>query len=509
MVNEHNVDSIFTTMPSGVGITEAGVHPASGLRSFIHSGEFASDDTCVASAPIVTTTTWKVLPLDFAWGTYSQTASPQTYTPYRKNLPFPCTPCITYRQTNGTPAETQTFSVKIWGRNQFGTAIYEQILNQVVADSTHTPGVPSAPYVRRTRLWCSQVFSAIERVEYLASAQGTSDFLDVGVYWDFDVSGATAPYENYIGQSNQGVGTIGYINAYTQYTSGTTGLVYPDLMGIELVNLDPQVFPIISGANATPTTYAIGLGFQAVTAFSVANPTVMTVTTGFTRTAGTRFRIRVAGDTLHPYLNGDWVATAVNGSTTMSLPVNVASTHSSYTGIKAMLLPADVPFDRNVPVFVGGLASANPAGLNGFHESVWSSSVGFAVPFAGVANGTATSSYVHVLRQPTASVQAYNSSVTGLLATGGFRLGTNASGFRGTPHKWNIYKAVAGSTYYPGLPIKSSNLRIEADGDVDGVPDDLHQFPWERNQRIGFRAYYHTSYGARSASSHSSYGQSP
>lgn len=511
-----NPGLIQPTLPGGLGITESQIHAASGLRSFMHEGVFVDEDKCVATANIATTTSWKVLPLETQWGTYSQTASPQTYVPNRTRLPFPCTPCITYRQTNGTPAETQIFSVRVYGRDQFGTSIQEQINAVAVADATHTPGVPTSPYVRRTRLWCAKVFSAIERVEYIATCQSSSDYIDVGVYWDFDYSGNAAPYENYVGQANQGVGTLGLINAYTP---GINSLIYPDFMGLELVNLAPQVFPVIgtSSVGSSIATYSVGSTGLAISNFSVANPTVVTCAAHGVPAWQNRFRVRIFGDSLtgKTYLNGEWTATYVS-ATTFSIPANVASTHSSYTGITCYVIPAITPLDRPVPTIIAqvglhttGATAPNPLELNGYHLAFWNNSLSVSPKTTATTAGTG--GYVHALLQPAAAVQAYNSSASGIDARGGFRFGTNASGYVGTPHKWNLYKAFCGSSATiggVGSPIIPTDGRFEVDYDADGLADPMH-FPWSRGDRIGFKAYYHTSYGNAATNNRSSYGHAP
>lgn len=489
-----NVDpTLAPSLPGGPGLTERNIQAASGLRTFVQTGIFTNDDRCVASAPIVNASSWTVLPIIDLWGTSSSTASPQTYSPYRNRLPFPCTPCVTYRQMNATPNNGQTFSIWVEGFDQFDQPIKEIIENQVTLDSTHTTGTPPAPYTRKTRLWLSKVFAEITRVLYKASSvQGTDDFIDIGVAWDFDNSGNAEPYTNYIGQSNQGVGTPFRMNPY----GPSNPVRAPECLGIQLINLDPQVLLLQGGTNANPAVYTVSTSTPlvplAITNFSIANPTVVTCA-AHGMPAGSMFPVVITGDAISgkTYLNGLWLATYASG-TTFTIPANVTSTHSSYTNIACWIPGLNEVIDRRTPVIVGGLASPNPATLNGFQRAIVLTSGTFSVPINATAAGTG--GYVQILRQPSASVQAYDGTY------GGFRVGTNASGYVGTANKWNIYKGIASSGAIPQWLLSGNEGYVQGDLSVEPAP-----FPWPRDARVQFNAYFRTGLNTRPSNSSSSY----
>lgn len=493
------MDQSLETLPGGPGNSEQNLHQASGLRVATQEGVFVNDDTCLASANLATATAWTVIPLHTIWGTVSTTTTPATYSPYRTRLPFPCTPCITFRQTNATPANNQVFSVRISGFDQFGQRVVETILDQTTANNVtgHTLGTPAAPWVRRTRIWCAKVFAVVDRIEYKASSlQSTNDWLDVGTYWDFDYSGNRPPYENYINQANQGVGTLLRVDPYGR------GRPYleAELLGVQLVNLDEQVHYLGDGTNTNPAVYALDASTEihVVTNVSVANPTVVTVTNNHGMPTDGRFLIRIAGDTAQSFLNGEWPATQT-GAATFSIPINVTAVHSSYAGIYAYVPPAIAPIDKYTPVIVGGLQSPNPATLNGFHQALFTTGYVFSIPLSATAAGTG--GFVQVLRKPVADVQAYNSALTGQNVRGGFRIGTNATGQRGTPHKWNIIKAFATSANLNGTPLLTTEHRVDASTPT-GI---ITQFPWPRGGRVGFRAIYRTFLGAGFSNASRSY----
>lgn len=503
------------SLPGGPGIVEEGIHPASGLRSIIQTGTLANHDACVASAQVANASSWTVLPLSTMvglnpWGVSSTSLGTQTL--YRGRLPFPCTPCITYRQTNATPNNTQVFSIKVFGYDQFGQFIYETVENQTTAAATI--GTPTLNYIRRTRLWLSKVFAVITRIEYkLATAQSTDDYIDVGVAWNPDFLNATwEPYTNYIGQLNQGIGSPLRLAPYgpAQPFAG------PELLGIELTNTTPQVHPIqlitvsnpsivrtgnsVGGVGNTPLATPSGIGLNIpIVSYTAANPTVITlnaaVSIGFA--VGQRIRIRISGEVGTPGINGEWLATVTDvtaGAVKFSIPANV-TVAGSVAGMLIYLLPlwganssAATAQRSYEPVIVGGVNANTPATINGFHQAILSDHWGITVPINTSVAGT--DGYIQMLNQPKATVHAYDSSLLTAAIRGGFRVGQNASGFRGTANKWHILRACTTSSLVNGYGLHSHELPY-----LDATYGIMQQFPWFFTDTIEFRAYYRTSRG--------------
>lgn len=488
---------------------EEGLHSASGLRSIVQTGTFKNAESCVATANIANASTWTVLPV-------ANTASAGNPAPqgtstiatgaqrlYRSRLPFPATPCITYRQTNAAPSETQVFSIKLYGFDQFGTYQTETIENQTVTP-TVAMGVPSEGYTRRTRLWCSKVFHAITRIEYKASnVQGVSDFIDVGLAWNFDFSNLICePYTNYIAKENQGIGTPYRMTPY----GPTQPLIAPELECIELTNLTPQVWPITQIPISNPTTLNLGTGTAGLAniplatpatplvSYTVANPTVLTVNaviTSIGMTAGQRFKVRIAGDTGTPGINGEYIATAIS-ATTFSIPVNVTVAGSTAS---IWVMPPPLPGakfsvagDPNAyePVFV--LVNGNtPTLINGIHHAKITSNWSITVPINTTAAGT--SGCVQLLNPVSAVLHPYDSTLSSSNLTGGFRMGTNASNYVGTANKWSLVRAAGNSSQPNGTP-----LLVHDTAYIDAALI-YPQFPWFYTDVVQFRAYYRTARG--------------
>jgi len=505
------------TLPGGPGLFEEAVHPASGMRSFVQTGVFANSEACVATANIANTSgNWAVLIVDntvgsgkpVPQGTSSVTGLSSTFsgtqTLYRSRLPFPCTPCITYRQTNGAPNNTQVFSVRIYGYDQFGVYQMEQ-LNNLTTATTVAMGTPTESYTRKTRVWCSKVFSAVTRIEYNCNnTQGVSDWLDVGVAWNFDMLNTVCePYTNYIARENQGIGTPLRVTPY----GPSTPLIAPELYAIELTNLTPQVWPITQIPISNPTTLNIGNGTAGganlplalpgtttLVSYTAANPTVLTVNAAVTSigfTAGQRFRVRISGEVGTPGINGEWIATAIS-ATTFSIPVNVTVAGSLaamwvYTPpLYGAKFSAATDPNAYEPVLV--LVNGNtPTLINGYHHAKIASNWSLTVPINTTAAGTSGS--VQLLNPPAAVVHPYNTSLVGANQLGGFRIGTNATGYTGTPHKWALVRSVGSSLQPNGTPL------IPTDTPYIDAALVFPQFPWFYTDRVAFKAYYRTMRG--------------
>lgn len=528
MVNPSSQD-----LPQGSGFQEEGIHPASGLRSFVQTGTFASSDTCICTSKIANATNWTVLPFGTTFnsgdvlvqGTSNITGVTADFGGvqklYRTRLPFPCTPCITYRQTNAAPAETQVFSIRVFGYDQFGTAISEAVERQPVAAS-FTIGTPTGGYTRRTRLWLSKVFAAITRVEYKASnVQGTDDWIDVGVHWNFDFFNAICePYTNFIGQQNQGVGTPLRMNLY----GPDRPYILPELLGIEVTNTTPQVYNITNIATGNPTLIAFGSATTVgshtdkplanplatpVASISAANPTIIQLAaaqTGLNLAVGQTFKVRIAGDVSTPGINGEWIATVTDttsGALKFSLPINITAagaTAGVWITIPFLYGPRfATATDNNTfePVLV--MVNGNtPVTLNGFHYAKITTDLQISVPLNTTVAGT--SGAVMFLNRPTAWVNPYDSSLPSSSYMGGFRSGQNASGFQGTAHKWQIVRSGGNSLNPNGHPLLNNM--------IPKVSASLlyPQFPWFYTDQVQFRAYYRSMRAAgRATSSRGSY----
>lgn len=497
------------TLPGGPGFIEEGVHSASGLRCHVQTGTFKNSEACVASANIANASSWTVLPVvstasaGFAVPQGTSTIATGAQSLFRSRLPFPCTPCITYRQTNAAPSETQTFSIRVTGYDQFGTYVQETVENQTVTPSIAL-GVPTESYVRRTRLWLSKVFHAITRIEYkAANVQGVSDYIDVGVAWNFDFSSYIyEPYTNYIAKENQGVGTMLRMSPY----GPNQPTIAPEILGVELTNLTPQVWPITQIPISNPTTLNLGTGTAGLAniplatpatplvSYTVANPTVLTVNAAITSigmTAGQRFKVRIAGDQGTPGINGDYIATAIS-ATTFSIPVNVTVAGSTAS---IWVMPPPLPgaafsaattTNQYEPVEV--LVNGNtPTLINGFHHARITSNWSVTVPINTTAAGT--SGMVKLLNPVSSVVHPYNSALSGSSLTGGYRLGTNASNFRGTENKWALVRSTGNASQPNGTPLLPTDTPI-----IDAALI-YPQFPWFHTDVVQFRVYYRSGRG--------------
>lgn len=527
MVNPSSQD-----LPQGSGFQEEGIHPASGLRSFVQTGTFESNDTCICTSKIANATNWTVLPFGTTFlsgdtlvqGTSNITGVTADFGGvqklYRTRLPFPCTPCITYRQTNAAPAETQIFSIRVFGYDQFGTAITETVERQAVAAS-FAIGTPSGGHTRRTRLWLSKVFAAITRVEYKASnVQGTDDWIDVGVHWNFDFFNSICePYTNFIGQQNQGVGTPLRMNLY----GPDRPYIMPELLGIELTNLTPQWWNVTVVQTGNPTTLNFGTATATqfdrpladpaagivLASYSVANPTVLQLAAGHTGiglAVGQQFRVRISGDVGTPGINGEWIATVTDitsGAIKFTLPVNVIAAGSTAA------IWVTIPYlygkqfatatDNNVfePVLVM-LNGNTPATANGIHLAKITSPLKMTIPINTTV--AATSGSVMMLNKASCFVNPYDSTLSSTSLMGGFRSGQNASGFQGTAHKWQIVRSPGNSLNPNGHPLLGNMIPKIS-------PSLLYpQFPWFYTDVVQYRAFYRTMRAAgRATSSRGSY----
>lgn len=488
---------------------EEGLHSASGLRSIIQTGTFKNAESCVATANIANASAWTVLPVvstassGFAVPQGTSTIATGTQRLFRSRLPFPATPCITYRQTNAAPSETQIFSIKLFGFDQFGTYQTETIENQTVTPAV-AMGVPTEGYTRRTRLWCSKVFHSITRIEYKASnVQGVSDYIDVGLAWNFDFANLICePYTNYIAKENQGIGTPYRMTPY----GPTQPLIAPELECIELTNLTPQVWPITNIPISNPTTINLGNGTAGIANFplatdaiplvsyTVANPTVLTVNAAVTSigmTAGQRFRVRISGDTGTPGINGDHIATAIS-ATTFSLPINVTVAGPT---VAIFVMPPPLPGAKfsaattpNAYEPVSVLVNGNtPTLINGIHHAKITGNWSLTVPINTTAPGTSGS--VQMLNPVSAVLHPYDSSLTLANLIGGFRMGINASNYVGTANKWSLVRSSGDSRTPNGTPLLVH--------DTAYIDSNLvyPQFPWFYTDVVQFRAYYRTARG--------------
>jgi hypothetical protein len=96
---------------------------------------------------------------------------------------------------------------------------------------------------------------------------------------------------------------------------------------------------------------------------------------------------------------------------------------------------------------------------------------------------------VQFLNPPTSVVHPFRTDLTGANQLGGFRIGTNTSGYIGTPHKWALVRA-SGSNLTPvGTPL------VPADSPYVDATTVYPQFPWFYTDRVAFKAYYRTMRG--------------
>lgn len=518
------------TLPGGVGNVEEGLHHASGLRTVLHTGNLGQSVACIArSAAMTNTSGWTLLPLaelpatSFAWGRV--TNGVQTLS--RTRLPFPCTPCVTYWQTNISPANTQTFNVRLTGFDQFGQPIQEMLsgssfsMLSVAATSAEegnaTPGDPTDTFGRKTRAWFSKVFSVITKIEYqCVTTQAADDRIEVGIYFDFDFStGLTAPYETYKNRTNQGIGTLFRMSPY----GPSNPYVEAEFAGLTLTNLDNWHYPIASIATSgAPGTATITLGgvpsFAVLVIVTTGNPTVITWA-AHGLPIGKRVLVKLAlvgvGGATDPVpdIAGIWEALVVDANT-IALPVNTTAAPAGATTAYIEGINIHGPLvTENIPMEIQGVTAASIAALgdiNGIKIGRITATGTVTVPHAVGTAWDATTGTVRPLILPTCHVQAFRTqdllwnTVGASEAMGGYRTGISAPGFRGTPHKWSIYHANAGMQNSVGAPLWESNTRITA-GSVSRV-----HFIWPRGARVQFDAVYRTRLGTyRGVTAQSSY----
>ncbi len=519
------------TLPGGVGNVEEGLHHASGLRTVTHTGNFAHSESCIASsAALVTTEGWTPLPLaqlpatSFAWGTV--TNGVQTLS--RTRLPFPCTPCVTYRQTNAAPAENQTFNVRLTGFDQFGQPIQEMLSGTQFfmmpvlptltgSEGNPTPGTITDTFSRKTRAWFSKTFAVVTKVEYQsANPQGSDDFIEVGMYFDFDYStGLTAPYETYHNRANQGIGSLFRISPY----GPTNPYQEAEFCGLTLTNLDNWHYPISSIATTgAPGTATLTLGgvpsFGVLVVITTGNPTLVTWAAHLLP-IGKRVLVKLAlvggaaATDPVPDLAGIWEALVVDANT-IALAVNSTAAPAGATAAYIEGVNIHGPLvSQNIPMEISGVTAATIAALgdiNGVKLGRITATGTVTVPHAvgtawDVRTGTVSPKILPVCHVQALRASDLNWNANGVsTAMGGYRTGINASGFRGTPHKWSIYHANAGRENSVGAPLWESNLRITA-GQVSRV-----HFIWPRCARVQFDAVYRTRLGTfRGVTAQSSY----
>lgn len=482
------MDFAIDTLPGGSGMVEEGIHPGSGLRSVIQTGVLMNSEKCLgySNAALTNTTGWTTLVTEAA-------------SAFRNRLPFPCTPCITYVQTNGAPANNQVLSVRIQGLDQFGTYVREEILN-ITPSNSPVVGTVQAPYVRKTRIWCTKVFAIVTKIEYqVSSVQAASDRLAVGVYWDWDIGGPPAPYEDYFYQSSQGIGTPYRVAPYS-YVSTQQGMPQQaELLGVDLSPVGPIGYQIqeISIANPAIVKLSSGAsGAYSLSAASVANPSAFTTTPNHGFPTGARFPVVISGHDAVPSVNRLWIATAT-GAGTFTIPKNVTAAGNPAVGIAILLLP-NIPLDQIIPAYVMD-STGGTAGVNGLHYGFSADKDHFTIPFNNAA--LASGGSLIPMHQPIAHLQPFVATNldAGLVGRGGFRIGQNASGRPSVANKWQIVKregGLAATDGHVGLPVMSSELSSTS----------ASRFPFIPEGRVEFRAYYRQLRGTiRSHSGRGSY----